>query len=142
MKVRKEWGCPKTKNRSNWCFNLCTPKDGIGECGRVAPSCILGKTQKAILNHNEKDGWIEINLPWISYDSLYLDKCFIKHSMYYPGVEIEVKTSVGLKRYVIGDISKLGGMCDCCMEFQTDDIVIRARDLLGERNENKTRICK
>jgi hypothetical protein len=48
---RKEWGCPLTKNRSNWCYKMCAPKDGIGYCGRVAAHGILGRTQSAILAH-------------------------------------------------------------------------------------------
>lgn len=46
---RKEWGCPRTKNRSNWCHRWCTPKRGLGDCGRLAPHGMLGKTQQAIL---------------------------------------------------------------------------------------------
>lgn len=49
---RKEWGCPRTKNRSNWCHAWCVPtQDGSGDCGRVAPHGLLGRTQRAILNH-------------------------------------------------------------------------------------------
>lgn len=46
---RKEWGCPLTKNRTNWCFRLCVPADGAGQCGRIAPHGFLGRTQAAIL---------------------------------------------------------------------------------------------
>ncbi len=47
---RKVWGCPRTKNRSNWCYKLCVPQQGMGECGRVAPHALLGRKQRAILN--------------------------------------------------------------------------------------------
>jgi hypothetical protein len=49
LTTRKEWGCPLTKNRSNWCYKMCVPKDGTGQCGRVAPHGILSRTQAAIL---------------------------------------------------------------------------------------------
>lgn len=48
-------GCPLTKSRTAWCFRLCVPDgDGRGECGRVAPHGLLGRTQKAIEAHNRK----------------------------------------------------------------------------------------
>jgi len=46
--TRKAWGCPRTKNRSNWCYALCVPRGVIGECGRVAAHAIHGRTQRAI----------------------------------------------------------------------------------------------
>lgn len=49
---RKNWGCPRTKNRSSWCHAWCTPRDGLGDCGRIAPHGLLGRTQLAILKHN------------------------------------------------------------------------------------------
>jgi len=42
-------GCPRTKSHSLWCHGLCVPKDGIGECGRVAPHSVMGSTAEAIL---------------------------------------------------------------------------------------------
>ncbi len=46
---RREWGCPRTKNRTPWCFGTCTPKKGVGECGRIAPHGLLGRTDLALL---------------------------------------------------------------------------------------------
>ena len=54
LSERKEWGCPRTKNRSNWCHAWCVPQDGLGDCGRLAPHGIMGKTQLAILNHRSR----------------------------------------------------------------------------------------
>ena len=42
-------GCPRTKSHSLWCHALCAPKDGIGECGRVAPHALMGRSAEAIL---------------------------------------------------------------------------------------------
>ena len=48
-------GCPLTRNRSPWCFRLCTPDDeGHGQCGRVAPHALKGRTQVAIETHNQR----------------------------------------------------------------------------------------
>ena len=47
-------GCPLTKSHSLWCHALCTPKNGIGKCGRVAPHTVTGRTQLAILKHKIK----------------------------------------------------------------------------------------
>lgn len=42
-------GCPLTKSNALWCHALCTPKDGKGMCGRVAPHALIGSTGEAIL---------------------------------------------------------------------------------------------
>jgi len=42
-------GCSLTKSRTAWCHRVCTPVQGIGACGRVAPHALLGRTQEAIL---------------------------------------------------------------------------------------------
>jgi hypothetical protein len=42
--------CPRTSYRSQLCFALCTPVDGLGECGRSAGHARLGRTQRAILD--------------------------------------------------------------------------------------------
>ena len=48
-------GCPLTRNRSAWCFRICTPDlKGLGKCGRVAPHSLLSSTQLAIKKHDEK----------------------------------------------------------------------------------------
>ncbi len=45
-------GCPLTKSRTQWCFRICVPVEGIGPCGRIAPHSLLGRTQEAIIGHN------------------------------------------------------------------------------------------
>ena len=48
-------GCPLTRNRSAWCFRICTPDpEDKGKCGRVAPHSLLSSTQMAIKKHDEK----------------------------------------------------------------------------------------
>lgn len=48
-------GCPLTKNRTAWCFHLCVPDaDGKGQCGRVAPHGLTGRTQHAIQEHSRR----------------------------------------------------------------------------------------
>ncbi|MCU0727372.1 MAG: hypothetical protein MUE73_16560 [Planctomycetes bacterium] len=51
---RRPWGCPLTRNRTNHCFGLCLPQDGLGTCGRVAPHAIIGRTLRAILAYNAR----------------------------------------------------------------------------------------
>lgn len=43
-----------TKSHTLWCFQFCTPVQGKGECGRIAPHGILGKTREAILRHRQE----------------------------------------------------------------------------------------
>jgi hypothetical protein len=45
-------GCPLVRNRATWCMGLCTPVDGQGTCGRVAPHGLRGRTQRAIARFN------------------------------------------------------------------------------------------
>jgi acyl-coenzyme A thioesterase PaaI-like protein len=48
-------GCPLTRNRSAWCYRLCTPDgEGHGRCGRVAPHSIKSRIQLAIEKYNKK----------------------------------------------------------------------------------------
>jgi len=48
-------GCPLTRNRSAWCFRLCTPDgEGHGRCGRIAPHSLKSSIQSAIESHNKR----------------------------------------------------------------------------------------
>ncbi len=48
-------GCPLTRNRSAWCYRLCTPDEGgHGRCGRIAPHSIKSRIQLAIEKYNKK----------------------------------------------------------------------------------------
>lgn len=40
--------CPRYGHRITWCRQLCTPIAGKGDCGRLAPHAMLGRTQAAI----------------------------------------------------------------------------------------------
>ena len=51
---RREWGCPQTKNRTPWCFGFCIPEDGLGDCGRIAPHSLIGRTDGAILRYKAR----------------------------------------------------------------------------------------
>jgi uncharacterized protein (TIGR00369 family) len=47
-------GCPLTRNRSPWCFRLCTPDvEGHGHCGRIAPHALVGRIQAGIQEYNK-----------------------------------------------------------------------------------------
>jgi acyl-coenzyme A thioesterase PaaI-like protein len=48
-------GCPLTRSRSAWCFRLCVPDPlGKGQCGRIAPHGLKGRTQLAIEGHRKQ----------------------------------------------------------------------------------------
>ena len=40
--------CPLNGHQVSWCRGLCTPVDGLGVCGRLAPHAMVGRTQAAI----------------------------------------------------------------------------------------------
>ena len=44
--------CPRAAYRTQLCFKLCAPVNGIGDCGRAAGHAQLGRTQLAILEHS------------------------------------------------------------------------------------------
>ena len=48
-------GCPLTKSHALWCHGLCTPENGVGECGRIAWHTVQGRTQMAILKYKIKE---------------------------------------------------------------------------------------
>jgi acyl-coenzyme A thioesterase PaaI-like protein len=48
-------GCPLTRDRTAWCFRLCVPDaQGKGQCGRIAPHGLKGRTQLAIEGHRKQ----------------------------------------------------------------------------------------
>ena len=55
----REWGCPKTRSRTNWCYALCTPEEGIGDCGRPAFHAHRSRIQKAILANKKREKDLE-----------------------------------------------------------------------------------
>lgn len=38
-KYKKEYGCPLTKSRSNWCYGLCV---------KIAPYSLMSRAQKQL----------------------------------------------------------------------------------------------
>ena len=44
--------CPSYGHRITWCRQICTPIGNKGECGRLAPHAMVGKTQAAIAAFN------------------------------------------------------------------------------------------
>jgi len=48
-------GCPLTRNRTAWCFRLCTPdEEGNGRCGRIAPHSLKGRTQLSVERYGQE----------------------------------------------------------------------------------------
>jgi hypothetical protein len=48
-------GCPLTRNRTPWCFRICSPDaEGSGECGRLAPHSFKGRIQQGIEDYKKK----------------------------------------------------------------------------------------
>jgi hypothetical protein len=45
--------CPRYGHRITWCRQICTPIGNKGDCGRLAPHAMIGKTQAAIAAYNE-----------------------------------------------------------------------------------------
>ena len=48
--------CPRYGHRITWCRQICTPIGDKGDCGRLAPHAMIGKTQAAIAAFKEARG--------------------------------------------------------------------------------------
>lgn len=58
--------------------------------------------------------------------------CFRDSELNRPGVLIEVKTSNGIERFLLGTINCNAGVCDDCTAFNRDDIILRAKVLISK----------
>ncbi len=53
----REWSvlrCPLNGHQVGPCRQLCTPNEGLGQCGRDAPHGLVGRTQAAIRAYNSR----------------------------------------------------------------------------------------
>jgi hypothetical protein len=73
-----------------------------------------------------------------AYNAELAKKSFCGRKLNQPGTLIEVKIDGELKQLLIGDINTLGGVCDDCMDFGRDVIVVRYK-VLGGRGETGSR---
>lgn len=56
-------GCPLTRNRTPWCFRICTPDaEGSGECGRLAPHSFKSRIQQGIEDYKRKQSGLSSGL--------------------------------------------------------------------------------
>lgn len=56
-----------------------------------------------------------------------------------PGTLVEIKDKQGkIKQYLIGDINKSGEVCNDCMPFEDDDIVVRYKVVYHHEQEGST----
>ncbi len=47
--------CPMNGHQVSFCRGLCTPSScGVGQCGRLAPHALLGKTQAAVIQYEKR----------------------------------------------------------------------------------------
>jgi len=112
-------GCPLTRNRTAWCFRLCTPDaEGNGRCGRIAPHSLKSYLQMAIEKHNKKQ--VEQRLRGL--EQAYLDTP--EHQLRDPGIRIsEGETDIVLP---LRDEDKhpSGGVLDAvCFKLMNDAAV-------------------
>jgi acyl-coenzyme A thioesterase PaaI-like protein len=76
-------GCPLTRNRSPWCFRMCTPDfEGHGHCGRIAPHSLTGTIQAGIQEYNKRQRAAHCR----KLESMYLSAPCNEH--YEPGIKV------------------------------------------------------
>lgn len=42
------FGCVVTHSWTRWCWGICTPQHGHGQCGRIFPQALKSRRQRAI----------------------------------------------------------------------------------------------
>ena len=75
--------------------------------------------------------WLEYQEDMKRYNKEIGEKSFCGKGLNRPGTIIEVKSGKELDHLLIGDINKLGGVCDDCMNFDSKAIVVRYKVLHG-----------
>jgi len=75
--------------------------------------------------------WVEYQHKLKVYDEGIKKKSFCGRELNKPGTLIEILDDKALKQYLIGDINILGGVCDDCMGFSKEAIVVRYKILNG-----------
>lgn len=76
--------------------------------------------------------WMKDHPAWVDYQEAikaYSDgesqKSFCGRGLNKPGTTVEILVGKELKQLLIGDINILGGVCDDCMGFGKDTVVVR-----------------
>lgn len=76
--------------------------------------------------------WAKTHPAWVTYQEVIKaysndesQKSFCGRQLNEPGTMIEVLIGKELKQLLIGDINSLGGVCDDCMGFGKDTVVVR-----------------
>jgi len=76
--------------------------------------------------------WMKTQPAWVAYktqieinDKAERQKSFCGKELNKPGTLVEILDNKELKQYLIGDINSLGGVCDDCMGFSKNAVVVR-----------------
>ena len=128
-KGRREYsylGCPLTRNRTAWCFRMCTPDhEGHGRCGRIAPHSLKSAIQTAIESHNQKQ--IEQRIK--DLEQAFLSKP--DYELMDPGIRIaegEADIVIPLRQE---DTEPAGGILDgVCFKLMSDAALNAVKSLI------------
>lgn len=79
--------------------------------------------------------WMKSHPLWLiyqeqikAYNEGETNKSFCGRKLNTPGTVVEILDNKVLKQFVIGDINTLGGVCDDCMGFGKDAVVVRYKN--------------
>lgn len=75
--------------------------------------------------------WIQYQIASKSYSECETSKSFCGRELNKPGTLIEVLQNGEKCQFLIGDINTLGGVCDDCMGFSKDAVVVRYKVIHG-----------
>jgi hypothetical protein len=141
----KEFGKTTYQAEQDFVLNSVLTIDKVFNAMEVSTDSIIIKLVSLIKKQTEIDNWIS-TLPEIELfkskiktidaqtAELRAKSCFSNCALNRPGVMIEVQNkSEQVQRYLIGDINESAGTCDDCQAFNHDDIVLRAIELISEK---------
>ena len=123
-------GCPLTRNRTAWCFRLCTPDaEGHGRCGRIAPHSLKSYLQTAIEKHNRK----QVEQRMRGLEQAYLDTT--ENQLRDPGIRISEGEADIVLPLRDEDKHPSGGVLDAvCFRLMNDAAVNAVGSLVESGN--------
>jgi hypothetical protein len=101
-----------------------------------------GRCKEHLYLPNYQNDWVDVNVTWLEF---MVGATLNLASLRKPGVLIEVQdedydgNKLPIKRYLIGDINRVAGVCDDCSAFEDKAIILRAKIMVIESDLKKAK---
>ncbi len=80
--------------------------------------------------------WVDYQEALAAWNKEESQKSFCGKKLNIPGTLVEIQDGKVLKQFLIGDINTIGGVCDDCMGFGKDAVVVKYK-VLHERTDDE-----